>query len=192
MLGALQFEKDERPKLVHRLDKDTSGVLLLARRGAAAANMAELFRSKQTEKVYWAVLVGVPENKEGIITNKLSKSQVCAGKEKVRSDDDVKAATTHYKVLDNAGKQFSLVELRPITGRTHQLRVHMSEAGTPILGDGKYGGKLAFTNITNKQMHLHARKLTIPYEDKPLKFEAELPGHMVATLKLLGFPLKGK
>lgn len=192
MLGCLQFEKDERPKLVHRLDKDTSGVLLLARRQAAAANMAELFRSKQTEKIYWAVLVGVPKEKEGKIVNKIMKGSVGAGKEKVRSDEDGKQATTYYRVIDTAGKAFSLVELIPITGRTHQLRVHMAEAGTPILGDGKYGGKLAFSNITSKKMHLHARKLTIPYEDKPLRFEAEMPEHMIGTLKLLGFPLKSR
>jgi 23S rRNA pseudouridine955/2504/2580 synthase len=190
MLGCLQFEKDERPKLVHRLDKDTSGVLLLARRPAAAAYMAELFRSKQTEKIYWAVLVGVPEQKEGKISNKIMKTAIGKGKEKVRSDDEGKVATTYYRVLDTAGKEFSLVELIPITGRTHQLRVHMAEAGTPILGDGKYGGKLAFGGGITKDMHLHARQLTMPYEDKPLKFEAELPGHFVATLKLLGFPLK--
>jgi len=192
MLGCLQFEKDERPKLIHRLDKDTSGVLVLARRPAAAAYMAELFRSKQTEKVYLAVLVGVPEQKEGKISNKIMKGSVGAGKEKVRSDDEGKVATTYYRVLDTAGKEFSLVELIPITGRTHQLRVHMAEAGTPILGDGKYGGKLAFANGLKKEMHLHARKLTIPYEDKPLKFEAELPGHIISTLKMLGFPLKSR
>ncbi len=190
MLDCLKFEKEERPKLVHRLDKDTSGVLLLARRPAAAANMAELFRSKQTEKVYWAVIVGVPKEKEGKISNKIMKASTGSGKEKVSSSEDGKQATTYYRVLDTAGKEFSLVELIPITGRTHQLRVHMSEAGTPILGDGKYGGKLAFANNTNKSMHLHARKLTIPYENKTLKFEAELPGHIISTLKFLGFPLR--
>ncbi len=190
MLGCLQFDAEERPKLVHRLDKDTTGVLLLARRPAAAANMAELFRHKQTEKIYWAVLAGVPKQKEGIISNKLLKASSGTGKEKVQSDEDGKQATTHFKVLATAGKEFSLVELIPITGRTHQLRVHMAEAGTPILGDGKYGGKSAFPNVPNKKMHLHARKLTMPYEDKPLKFEAKLPGHFIATLKFLGFPTK--
>ena len=190
MLGCLQFEKEDRPKLVHRLDKDTSGVLLLARRPAAAANMAELFKTKRTEKIYGAVLVGVPKHASGKISNKIMKTAAGAGKEKVRSDDDGKVATTLYRVLGTAGKQYSLVELVPITGRTHQLRVHMAENGTPILGDGKYGGKLAIVNNMNKEMHLHAHKLTIPYENKTLSFEATLPGHMVATLKLLGLPLK--
>ncbi len=190
MLDCLKFGNEERPKLVHRLDKDTTGVLLLARRPAAAANMAELFRHKQTEKIYWAVLAGVPKEKEGRISNKLLKGSVGAGKEKVQSDEDGKQATTHFRVIAAAGKEFSLIELIPITGRTHQLRVHMAEAGTPILGDGKYGGKSAFSDYTNKKMHLHARKLTIPYDDKLLKFEAELPEHFLATLKLLGFPTK--
>ena len=190
MLGCLQFGKEDRPKLVHRLDKDTSGVLLLARRSAAAANLASLFKTKNTEKIYLAVLVGVPKRKEGKISNKIMKTQVGAGKEKVRSDDEGKVATTYYRVVATAGQLYSLVELMPITGRTHQLRVHMAENGTPILGDGKYGGKLAFVNGMSKVMHLHAHKLTIPYNDKKLSFEAELPGHMVATLKMLDMPLK--
>lgn len=192
MLGCLQFDSEDRPKLVHRLDRDTSGVLLLARRSAAAAHMAALFKSKQTEKIYWAVLAGVPKEKEGKISNKIMKAPSGAGKEKVQSDEDGKLATTFFRVLASAGKDFSLVELIPITGRTHQLRVHMAEAGTPILGDGKYGGKAACTNPVNKKMHLHARNLTFIYEDKPLRFEAELPEHFVATLKFLGFPLKNR
>lgn len=192
MLGCLMFEKEDRPKLVHRLDKDTSGVLVLARRPAAAANMAELFKTKKTEKIYLAVIVGVPKEKEGKISNKIMKTQIGAGKEKMRSDEEGKVATTYYRVLDTAGTQYSLVELMPITGRTHQLRVHMAEAGTPILGDGKYGGKLAFGNGMGKDMHLHAQKLTIPYENKHLSFEAELPAHMVATLKLLGLSARHK
>lgn len=190
MLGCLQFGSEDRPKLVHRLDRDTSGVLVLARRSAAATNMAELLRNKKTEKIYLAVLVGVPKERHGRITNKLAKSSVGAGKEKVQSDADGKTAITDYRVIANAGKEFCLVELSPITGRTHQLRVHMAENGTPILGDGKYGGKEACVNGMNKKMHLHARKLTIPYENKSLKFEAELPGHFIETLKFLGFPLK--
>lgn len=190
MLGCLKFGNEDRPKLVHRLDRDTSGVLLLARRPAAAAHMAELFKKKQTEKIYWAVLAGVPKEREGKISNKIMKAAAGAGREKVQSDDDGKIATTFYKVLATAGKAFSLVELIPITGRTHQLRVHMAEAGTPILGDGKYGGKAACINPVNKKMHLHARNLTFVYEDKPLRFEAELPEHFVETLKFLGLPLK--
>lgn len=190
MLGCLQFENEDRPKLVHRLDKDTSGVLVLARRPAAAANMAELLKNKKTEKIYLAILVGVPKERSGKISNKLLKSSAGAGKEKVQSDEDGKVATTHYRVIAIAGKQFCLVELMPITGRTHQLRVHMAEGGTPILGDGKYGGKEACVNGVSKKMHLHARKLTIPYEDKTLKFEAELPGYFIETLKFMGLPLK--
>lgn len=188
LLDYMRFDYLDRPKIVHRLDKDTSGILVLARKTSVAAKLGEAFRNKDMEKIYWAVVIGRPEQAEGKISIPLLKKDAGEGKEKVIADKEGQPATTFYKVLDFALDKLSLVELRPITGRTHQLRVHMSEIGHPILGDGKYGGKGAFIEGLNRKMHLHARQLTLPQEKgKKRSFTAEVTGAMKKTLKELEF-----
>lgn len=168
MLAHLKFDAPERPRLVHRLDKDTSGVLLLARDRQTAAKLGRSFKDRRTRKVYWAVVVGVPDPKAGTITLPLSKAGA-KGSERVEPDpENGQAAITDYVVLENAGTKAALVALWPRTGRTHQLRAHMAAIGTPILGDGKYGGKAAFMEGELERgagggaLHLHAREITIP------------------------------
>ncbi len=188
-LDFLQFESIERPKLVHRLDKDTSGVLLLARKTSIAAKLTEAFRDKNVKKIYWAVVVGVPAKKSGKIDIPIAKRESGQGRQKVQSGDDGQEAVTNYKVLSSANG-LSLLEMRPVTGRTHQLRVHALELGTPILCDGKYGGKTSFVDGIDKKLHLHAKKISIPdFIGRKLEVEAELPDHMRKTIEKTG--LKG-
>ncbi len=192
LLDFMRFDYTERPKIVHRLDKDTSGVLVLARKTSVAAKLGEAFRNKDMEKIYWAVVIGKPDKSEGKISIPLLKSDTGAGKEKVVANEKGQLATTFYRVMDNAADKVSLVELRPITGRTHQLRVHMAEIGHPILGDGKYGGKEAFVDGLGKKMHLHARKLTLPpVKGKQREFIAEVEGIMKKTLQELELNTNG-
>lgn len=184
LLDFLKFDYENRPKLVHRLDKDTSGVLVLARTAATASSLTKSFKLKEIEKIYWALVVGTPDIDEGKIDLPISKQEVGAGKEKMTADEDGGKAITYYKVLENMGSKLSLVELHPITGRTHQLRVHMAHIGNPILGDGKYGGKLAFIDGLNKKMHLHARQIKLPSYKEP--FIANIQHNMAETFDKLG------
>ena len=186
-LDALKFNAEERPKLVHRLDKDTSGVLLLARSAKAADELGKALRSrdKKINKIYHAMLTAVPEINEGEIEAALKKKG--SNKEKMRIDENGLKAITRFKILERFGDRMAWVELEPITGRTHQLRVHMAEAGHPILADGKYGGKEAFIEGMGKKMHLHARKIILSdIFGKNLEIEADLPQHMRDSLKTLG------
>jgi len=192
MLSALRFEAEENPRLVHRIDQDTSGILLLARTASAAAHLASAFRGKEAEKIYWAVLAGIPSPFEGRIDLALAKrTRAEGGKERVQPDEDEgKRAVTLYRVLDHSGKVAAFVEMQPLTGRTHQLRAHMAAIGTPILGDGKYGGAKAFLAGSDiaKQLHLHARAIRIPHPAGGiLELEAPTPPHFNATLDALGF-----
>ena len=188
MLDVLQFEAPERPRLVHRLDKGTSGVLLLARTAAAAAALAEAFRSRAVRKTYWAVVAGVPEPATGRLSAPLAKG---LGRERVMADaDDGKEAVTDYRVMDQAGRQAAWLGLEPRTGRTHQLRAHCALLGTPILGDGKYGGAAAFLpgGEIARRLHLHARALVLPaLKGESRCFTAPLPSHMAATFAFFGF-----
>ncbi|HZV19274.1 MAG TPA: RluA family pseudouridine synthase [Sphingobium sp.] len=191
LLDALMFERDDRPRLVHRLDKDTSGVLLLARSARAAAHFAKAFSSRSVRKVYWAIIVGVPSIDDGYIDLPLAK-QPGTGGEKMHVDEAEGApARTRYRVIERAGNRAAWVELQPHTGRTHQLRVHMAAIGHPIVGDGKYGGKDAFLSGTiSRKMHLHARRLRIDHPDgSPLDVKADLPRHFAETLADLGFDM---
>lgn len=187
LLDFLKFGNEMRPKLVHRLDKDTSGILLLARNTKIASKMGDKFRSRNMEKTYWALVIGCPNETEGKISLPILKRGAGAGKEKMVVDmKDGQRAVTFFKIMDNMAGRMSWLELKPETGRTHQLRVHMEAIGHPILGDGKYGGKEAFINGFSKKMHLHARH--IRYMDdkgKIQEFTAEIKGNMAESFKLL-------
>jgi len=191
LLDALMFERDDRPKLVHRLDKDTSGALLLARSARSAAHFAKAFSSRTARKVYWALVIGVPSINDGFIDLPLAK-QPGTGGEKMHVDEKEGAPSrTRYRVIERAGNRAAWVELQPYTGRTHQLRVHMAAIGHPIVGDGKYGGKDAFLSGTiSRKMHLHARRIRIDHPDgSPLDVRADLPHHFRESLADLGFDL---
>src|ERR1700761_1747905 len=148
MLDGLRFGFEDRPRLVHRLDKDTSGLLLIARTGQSAKRLSESFRDRETEKLYWAVVVGVPPKIEGAIDLPLAQRPGARDRETMQVDhEEGQKALTHFEVLDHAGRRAALLALWPRTGRTHQLRVHCAEIGCPILGDGKYGGEEASLSV---------------------------------------------
>ena len=205
---ALKFGYKEKPKLVHRLDKDTSGVLMLARTDRVARALSEALRHRAARKIYWALVAGVPHPRQGSIKFGLEKApgrgrggegekMVCVHPAKMAEHPDAKRAQTDYFTLWFLGTRMSWMALEPVTGRTHQLRAHMAEIGHPILGDSKYGGGES-DNLgdgwgagaggdLSKKLHLHARSLTIehPILKKPITFTAPLPEHMARTWKLL-------
>lgn len=191
MLDGLREGEDARPRLVHRVDRDTSGVLLLAKTPGIAAHLAASFRGRDVKKIYWAVVVGRPTPLSGEIDQPLVK--LGRGPESVvvpadRRDDDAQSARSTYEVLDSIARKFSWLELSPLTGRTHQLRVHCESLGTPIVGDSKYGGTLAHPEGVIDQLHLHARMLDIPHPaGGRLCVSAELPDHMKSTFRDFGF-----
>jgi 23S rRNA pseudouridine955/2504/2580 synthase len=205
---ALKFGYKDKPKLVHRLDKDTSGVLMLARTDRVARALSEALRHRAARKIYWAVVAGVPHPKQGSIKFALEKApgrgrggegekMLCVHPAKLAEHPDAKRAHTDYFTLWFLGTRLSWMALEPVTGRTHQLRAHMAEIGHPILGDGKYGGGetenmgdgwgAGAGGDLSKKLHLHARSLTIehPILKKEMTFVAPLPEHMARTWKLL-------
>ena len=188
LLEGLRFDYPEKPRLVHRLDKDTSGVLVLGRTRQAAKHLAEAFKRRTTRKIYWALLAGVPKPREGTISYNLNKI-VTANGEKVVVDRDGQKAITDYTVIEMAAQKAAWVAFKPLTGRTHQLRVHAVALGTPIVGDGKYGGPEAFLEgVISKKMHLHAREITISHPDGgEITVAAPLDKHMEESWQLLGF-----
>jgi 23S rRNA pseudouridine955/2504/2580 synthase len=189
LLDAYAGEGEPRPRLVHRLDKDTSGVLLVARTPGSAAYFSKRFSGRSAKKIYWALVVGVPDLDEGSIDAPIGK-QPGTGGEKMHVDyEHGQPARTLFRVVDRAGNSAAWVELQPLTGRTHQLRVHLAAMGHPIVGDGKYGGQEAFlTGSISRKMHLHARRLVI---EEPrtgrLDVTADLPEHFAASMAQLGF-----
>jgi 23S rRNA pseudouridine955/2504/2580 synthase len=196
MLDSLQYEKPTRPKLVHRLDRDTSGVLLIARTALAASGLSASLALRDTSKVYWALTRGVPKQKHGVVKGALAKEgghgphgrdeRMAMAEE---GEEGAKFSLTEYAVMATAGAEFAWVAARPITGRTHQIRVHLASLGTPIVGDFKYGGaeSRGKGEIADK-LHLHARSIDIGRPDGGrLQAMAPLPPHMVKSWKLLGF-----
>ncbi|MEO1328224.1 MAG: RluA family pseudouridine synthase [Pseudomonadota bacterium] len=209
LLDALRFDRDDRPRLVHRLDKDTSGVLVLGRTPAAAAKLAQAFRARDARKLYWAALSGTPKPRMGEIRYALLKApghgphgagekMLCVAPDLKNRPEGAQAALTLYAVLDALGDRACWAALRPVTGRTHQLRAHMAEIGCPVVGDGKYG-----TNRVEKQdgrygaqlggeisrkLHLHARALDLAHPDGGrLRLSAPLPEHMRRTWESFGW-----
>ena len=184
----------ERPRLVHRLDRDTSGVLLLAKSASAAAALTAAFRDRSARKVYWALVVGVPKPERGTIDLALRKAGG-RGAERMTWEglgkDEGERAVTDFAVLERAGRFAALVAMRPLTGRTHQLRAHMAAIGHPILGDGKYGGAEATLPgmALPRGMMLHARSLDLPHPSGAgrLFIEAEPPPAFAAALDAFGF-----
>lgn len=188
MLDGLRFDKMERPKLTHRLDKDTSGVLVIGRTRQAAKHLTEAFKKRSTRKIYWALVAGVPRPHQATISYNLTKVVTSVG-EKVVVDRNGQSAISDYSVVSVAGTKAAWLAMKPLTGRTHQLRVHCAAIETPIVGDGKYGGSEAFLDgIISRKMHLHAREITISHpKGGDLRVEAPIGQHMAATWKTLGF-----
>ncbi len=194
MLEALRFDASENPRLVHRLDKDTSGVLLLARDAPTARALTAQFRDHDVVKTYWALVAGVPPHGEGRIDLPLSKTPGQGGEKMRPAKEGGQSAVTRYSVVDHAGQRAAWLALHPLTGRTHQLRVHCSALGTPIVGDGKYGGKEAFVAGLSNKLHLHARSLAFPHpiSGEGMDIIAPLGGHCAESWATLGFaPEKG-
>ncbi len=205
---ALKFGYKDRPKLVHRLDKDTSGLLLLARTDRVARALSETLRHRAARKIYWALVAGVPNPRQGSVKFGLMKApgrgrggegekMLCIHPAQMADNPDAKRAHTDYFTLWFLGSRLSWMALEPITGRTHQLRAHMAEIGHPILGDGKYGGSeqenqgdgwgAAIGGDISKKLHLHARSLTLehPITRAGMTFTAPLPEHMARTWRML-------
>lgn len=192
--GLLQAAAEEtdapRPLLVHRLDRDTSGVMLLGKSAAAARQLAEAFRGRSVRKIYLAIVQNVPELSQGRIRAPIGKVRI-GGEERMAVTEDGQSADTLYSVIDHAGRSAALVALWPRTGRTHQLRVHMAHIGCPIFGDGKYGlsrEEQTLGDVAEGQMlHLHAARIVMPYGRRAIDVSAPLPPHMKRSCASLGF-----
>ena len=190
-------ESGERPRLVHRLDRDTGGLLILGRTRKAAAFLSEAFQRHQVQKEYWALSVGVPHPLEGTIDMPIAKKMVRTthgDQERMMpaAGGTAKKAFTDYQVIEEAGQKACFLALRPLTGRTHQLRVHCAAIGHPIVGDGKYGGERAKLTGVSPKMHLFCRAMTFPNPagGRPLMLRADLTGHMAASWKFFNFETK--
>lgn len=203
---ALKFDRADKPKLVHRLDRDTSGVLVLARHGRAAAGLSKAFQARSSRKIYWAAVAGGPHPKLGTVRYGLVKAggrgaekMICIHPDEVADYEGAKRATSDYLVLEAAGKRLAWVALVPVTGRTHQLRAHMAEIGNPIIGDGKYGSNSSVNEgdgwgvqlggEMSKKLHLHARSLMFdhPTSGARISLTAEMPDHMKRTWATMGW-----
>ncbi len=192
LLTGMEDRFGGRPRLVHRLDRDTSGVLLVAKTREAASRFGRLFQTRSVQKIYWALLKGIPRPAQGKVEAALVKASGPDGdrvrKARPGEQDVAQSAVTHYSVIERAGPKLAWVTLKPVTGRQHQLRAHMAIIGNPIVGDQKYEGdqNLPVEDIEPK-LHLHARRLILPRgKGEPLDVSAPLPEHMRTTWELLG------
>jgi 23S rRNA pseudouridine955/2504/2580 synthase len=195
MLDVLRSRDGQRPRLVHRIDKDTAGCLLVAKNRFSAAALAKNFRSRSARKVYWALVVGVPKPKQGRISTFLAKEQLEEDsfmRIAKHGDEGAAHAVTYYAVVETAAQQLAWLSLKPVTGRTHQLRAHMDHIGHPIVGDPKYFAKENWQlpgGIQDK-LHLLARRISIPHpRGGTIDVSAPLPPHMLQSWNLLGFDL---
>jgi len=198
MLEAWRNKKGEKPRLVHRIDRDTSGILVVARTRAAAQALTGSFRARETRKIYWALVRGVPTPHEGKISTWLIKETVPAGsggQDRMRvcphGTKGGDHAVSHYRVVETAGRNLCWLEMQPLTGRTHQLRVHAAHIDHPILGDNKYffaDQNWSLPGGIQNRLHLHARRIIIPHPSGGmLDVSAPLPPHMRQSFNLLGF-----
>ena len=193
MSAALVGAGDEKPRLVHRLDKDTSGVLVLAKTAPSAASLAKLFRSRELDKIYWAIVLGVPHPREGQIRGWMIKSAGPGGDmEKMRyakhGEKGAAFSITDYAVVQNVAQRAAWVALKPLSGRKHQLRLHMSELGHGIMGDWKYECDRETPNGVGSGLHLHARALRLPRKHgRSVEVVAPMYEHMIKTFDVLGF-----
>ncbi|PSM19554.1 RluA family pseudouridine synthase [Nitratireductor sp. StC3] len=194
MLEAWRNKKGEKPRLVHRLDRDTSGALVVARTRQAAMRLAEAFRGRDAKKTYWALVKGVPRKREDRISSWLVKEQTPDGdRMRVARHGEAGAdhAISHYRVIEQAGMALSWLQMEPFTGRTHQLRVHAAAIGCPIIGDPKYfeaDQNWEMPGGIQNRLHLHARRIVIPHpRGGTIDVTAPLPPHMVQSFNLLGF-----
>jgi 23S rRNA pseudouridine955/2504/2580 synthase len=193
MLEAWRNRRGEKPRLVHRLDRDTSGVLVVARTRLAAMKLSEAFRARDTSKIYWALVKGVPPKRDDKISTWLMKEATPDG-DRVRvvrhGEKGADHAVSHYRVIDQAANALAWLEMEPYTGRTHQLRVHAAHIGCPIIGDPKYfeaDTNWEFPGGIQNRLHLHARRIVIPHPDGgEIAVTAPMPPHMRQSWALLG------
>jgi 23S rRNA pseudouridine955/2504/2580 synthase len=194
LLEALRDAEGQRPCLVHRLDKDTAGCLVIAKTRLAAATLAKSFRSRSARKIYWALVAGVPRIRQGRISTYLAKGEAEGGDARMQvarhGDEGASHALTYYAVVDQAAQKLAWLSLKPVTGRTHQLRAHAAHIGHPIIGDPKYFNNTDWElpgGLQNR-LHLLARRIVIPHPrtGKPIDVTAPLPPHMQQSFNLLG------
>jgi 23S rRNA pseudouridine955/2504/2580 synthase len=197
LLEGMGDSPQTRPRLVHRLDRDTSGVLVVAKKRAVASKLGKAFQTRSVRKIYWALVHGVPKPPQGKVDAALVKAGKADG-ERVRKarpgeQDKAQSAVTHYSVIDRAARQVALMSLKPVTGRQHQLRAHMAILGHPILGDTKYPSEAELPEGIERRLHLHARRISFPHPsgEGVVDVTAPLPPHMEAAFAAFGFSPKG-
>jgi 23S rRNA pseudouridine955/2504/2580 synthase len=194
MLEALRDRQGQKPRLVHRLDKDTAGCLVIAKTRFAATALAKSFRSRATRKIYWALVAGIPRTRQGRISTYLAREEVEDGDSRMgvskHGAEGASHALTYYAVVDQAGQKLAWLSLKPVTGRTHQLRAHAAHIGHPIVGDPKYFNieNWEFPGGIQNRLHLLARRIVVPHPrtGKPIDVSAPLPAHMQQSFNLLG------
>ncbi len=193
MLEALRDRRGQKPRLVHRLDRETSGVLVVARTRAAAEALGRRFKDRDTKKYYWAVVRGVPKPAHGKISTYLARG---AGDQSDRmtvvahGTQGAEHAVTRYCTAEQAGRKVAWLVMQPVTGRTHQLRVHAAHIGHPIIGDPKYFDiqNWELPGGLQNRLHLLARRIVIPHPAGGiLDVTAPLPQHMQQSWTVLGF-----